>query len=38
MHVEASTQISHPFAEAGNKLLLLFANLNTKSMIHLQSK
>jgi hypothetical protein len=24
MHVEASTQITHPFAEAENKTLLLF--------------
>jgi hypothetical protein len=28
MHVEASTQITHPFAEAGNnKTLLLFVNV-----------
>jgi hypothetical protein len=27
MHVEASTQITHPFAEAENKTLLLFVNV-----------
>jgi hypothetical protein len=27
MHVEASTQIPHPFAEAENKTMLLFVNV-----------
>jgi hypothetical protein len=27
MHVEASTQITHSFAEAENKTLLLFVNV-----------
>jgi hypothetical protein len=27
MHVEASTQITHPFAEGENKTLLLFVNV-----------
>jgi hypothetical protein len=27
MHVEASTQITHPFVEAENKTLLLFVNV-----------
>jgi hypothetical protein len=27
MHVEGSTQITHPYAEAENKTLLLFVNV-----------
>jgi hypothetical protein len=27
MHVQSSTQITHPFAEAENKTLLLFVNV-----------
>jgi hypothetical protein len=30
MHVEASTQITHPFAEAENKTLLLYVNVKQK--------
>jgi hypothetical protein len=30
MHVEASTQTTHPFAEAENKTILLFVNAKQK--------
>jgi hypothetical protein len=38
MHVEASTQITHPFAEAENKTLLLFVNVKQQKYDSSSSK
>jgi hypothetical protein len=38
MHIEASTQTAHPFAEAENKTFLLFVNVKLKKLFHFQSK